>query len=205
MAYSHGIKWNDEKIKEKILEVKDGLGIDRMPSRKETEQFYNDNRLASAISHRRGWRHYANELGLEIKKSETEFGKINESFVDTLLKQKGYSTRRMPQNHPYDILLNDNIKIDVKASRLYRGKNGSFYAFNLEKEYPTCDVFILVAIKDDNKKIYVVPSVAVSGQVQISIGGTNSKYNIYLERWDFIDAFDEFYKKISLVTRFGAA
>lgn len=198
MAYSHGTKWNDEKIKEKILEVKDGLGIDRMPSRKETEQFYNDNCLSSAISHRRGWRHYAKELGLEIKKSETEFGKTNESLIDTLLKQKGYSTQRMPQNHPYDILINNNIKIDVKASRLYKGKNGSFYAFNLEKEHPTCDVFILVAINDDNnKKIYVVPSVVVSGQSQISIGEINSKYNSYLERWDYIDAFDRFYKKLA--------
>ena len=64
---------------------------------------------------------------------------------------------------------------------------------------------IFLSLWHDNKKVYVVPSVVVSGQVQISIGGTNSKYNIYLERWDFIDAFDEFYKKISLVTRFGAA
>lgn len=198
MAYINGTIWNDEKIKEKILEVKNGLGIDRMPSMKETEQFYNNSCLTSAISHRRGWRRYAEELGLEIKKSETEFGKTNESFINDLLKHKGYSTQRMPQNHPYDILVNNNIKVDVKASRLYRGKNGSFYSFNLEKEYPTCDVFVLVAIDDyDNKKMYVLPSAIVSGQNQISVGSKNSKYNIYIDRWDYIDSFDRFYKKLA--------
>ena len=98
---------------EKILEVKTGLGIDRMPSMKEVEQFYNNYCLTSAISHRRGWRRYAEELGLEIKKSETGFGKANEMFIKELLEQKGYSAQKMNQNHPYDILVNKNIKITV--------------------------------------------------------------------------------------------
>lgn len=198
MAYINGTIWNDEKIKEKILEVKNGLGIDRMPSMKETEQFYNNSCLTSAISHRRGWRRYAEELGLEIKKSETEFGKANEMFVKELLGQRGYSIEKMNQNHPYDILINNNVKIDVKASRLYKGENGCFYAFNLEKEYPTCDIFVLVAIDDDDsKKIYVLPSAMVSGQTQISVGSIKSKYDVYIDRWDYIDSFDEFYKKLA--------
>lgn len=35
MGYTHGTYWTDELIKEKICEVINNLGIDRMPSRKE--------------------------------------------------------------------------------------------------------------------------------------------------------------------------
>ena len=71
MGYSHGIKWTDELIQEKILEVKDALQLGRMPSREECRQYFHDESLVNAVSRRIGWYALAREMGLKIKDSET--------------------------------------------------------------------------------------------------------------------------------------
>lgn len=65
-----------------------------------------------------------------------------------MLISRRFSVRRMAQNFPYDLLVDDCVKIDVKASNLYRGPNGDFYTFNLEKPYATCGIYILFALPE---------------------------------------------------------
>lgn len=87
-----------------------------------------------------GWYDLADQLGLPIKESETYFGKRQETVAQEQLITMGYEVRRMPQNFPYDLLVNDCLKVDVKASQLYRGPHGNFYTFNTEKPFCTCDI-----------------------------------------------------------------
>ena len=35
MGYTHGVQWDDEKIKREIIKVKDALKLNRMPTRGE--------------------------------------------------------------------------------------------------------------------------------------------------------------------------
>jgi hypothetical protein len=196
MGYTHGTQWTDDKIKGCVLEVVNALKLDRMPSRRECEEYYQNTRLGNAVTRRcGGWYALAKELGLEMKKSETDFGKMYEELASDELRAMGFEVRRMTQNFPYDLLVDDCVKIDVKASCLYKGKQGSFYSYNLEKPFAVCDFFLLFAI-DDNGKIarrMVVPSTAVVSNTQISVGEINSKYHCYTERFDLIEDASRFW------------
>ena len=194
MGYVRGTRWTDELIKEKILEAKFALSLERMPSRKECIQYFHNEALVNAVSRRKSWHRLANELGLSIKDSETYFGKSQEQNAAEMLISKGFSVRKMSQNFPYDLLVDDCVKIDVKASHLYHGKNGDFYTFHLEKDYATCDVYILFALSEsDETSVFVVPSKFVIAQNQISMGVSKSKYHKFKDRWDYISALSDFW------------
>lgn len=198
MGYTHGFRWTDDLIREKIYEVKDALGLDRMPSRKECVQYFHNEALVNAISKRKKWYVLADELGLKVKDSETYFGKSQEANAAETLISMGFSVRKMPQNFPYDLLVDDCVKVDVKASHLYHGPNGDFYTFNLEKPYATCDIYILFAIPENGEKlVFVVPSKLVIAQNQISMGVLRSKYHKFQDRWDYVSAISDFWSEIS--------
>lgn len=193
MGYSKGIRWTDDLIKEKVLEVKTAFSLDRMPSRSECIQYFHNEALVNAISKRKKWYQLAQELGLRVKDSETYFGKSEESNAAEMLISLGFSVRKMPQNFPYDLLVDDCVKVDVKASHLYHGPNGDFYTFNLEKQFATCDIYILFALSEqEEKRVFVVPSKFVIAQNQISMGVLKSKYHKFENRWDFISSLSDF-------------
>lgn len=196
MGYSHGRRWTDEKIKQGIKNTVIALELDRMPSARECVNFYGNHCLTNAVSRRRGgWYGLAKELNLPIKESETHLGKTQEGIVCEMLISKGFEAERMPQNFPYDILVDNSVKIDVKASHLYRGKQGNFFTFNLEKKYATCDIYILLTLdeKNDITNIYIVPSKHVIKNTQISMGEYASKYHKFRDRWDYISDLSKYF------------
>jgi hypothetical protein len=94
-------------------------------------------------------------------------------------------------------LVNGNIKIDVKAARPYENvKVGKFHTFNLEKKHPTCDIYIAIALSNEEQiqRVFVIPSKFLK-LTQLSVG-KDSEYNRYINRWDFIVEYDRFYKQI---------
>lgn len=191
----HKIKWTDSLIKSSIMQVVSAYELGRMPSKTEVESYYNDNKLSSAISRRKGgWYKLAEELGLSLKECDTNFGKKYERVVAEKLDSDGYEVTRMSQNYPYDLLVNGSIKIDVKASRIYHSEKGSFYSFNIDKPFATCDIYILLTVEEngDVKDYYIVPSKAVFNNTQISIGLKTSKYDAYKNNWDSLLRYDAF-------------
>lgn len=197
MGYTKGIRWTDDLIKERVLEVKTALSLDRMPSRSECVHYFHNESLVNAISRRKKWYQLASELGLKVKDSETYFGKSQEANTAEMLVSLGFSVRKMPQNFPYDLLVDDCVKVDVKASHLYHGPNGDFYTFNLDKQFATCDIYILFALGDDcEQRTFVVPSKFVIAQTQISMGVLKSKYHKFENRWDFISSLSDFWSEV---------
>lgn len=195
MGYTHGRRWTDKDIKQAVINVVIACDLDRMPSQKECKNYYGDYSLSNAVSRRGGgWYGLAKELGLSIKKSETYVGKIQEANVCELLLERGFDVERMPQNFPYDILVDNCVKVDVKASHLYRGKQGNFFTFNLEKKFATCDIYILLTLdeKDNIINTFIVPSKFVINNTQISIGEYASKYYRFKDRWDYISRLSEY-------------
>jgi hypothetical protein len=198
MGYTHGKHWTDDDVKREVRNVMDCLCIDRMPSRSECLSVCGNEALANKISKRPGgWYGLSRDLGLSMKVSCTRTGKINEFIVQEMLNNKGFSTEKMSQNFPYDLLVDKSVKVDVKASKMYRGRNGNFYSFHIEKQYATCDIYVLLTLNDDEtiKQIYVVPSAAVISNTQISIGETHSKYDEYIDRWDYITSLSAYWKR----------
>lgn len=189
--------WNKEKIKKGILEVIENTGLKRMPISSEVSNYFGDYKLSNAISKRKLWYPLADELGLEIKESETTVGKKAEQIAFETIISRGYEAERMPQNFPYDILVEDSVKVDVKKSSLYHGSCGNFYTFNLEKPYSTCDIYILyLKDKDNRQKTIILPSKFVARNTQISIGESKSKYYEFEDKWNYLDEYVDFYRKV---------
>jgi len=199
MGYVRGTRWNEELIKEKVLEVVSALELKRMPSQKECENYFKNCALTNAISRRMGWYVLAQEMGLPIKDSETYFGKKHEQIAQEQLISRGFEVRRMPTNFPYDLLVNDCVKVDVKASKLYKGEHGNFYSFNLEKPFCTCDIYMLYLVGDDGseKDLLIVPSKFVATNTQIGVGEKTSKYHYYSGKWEYIGQYCNFLDSVS--------
>lgn len=203
MGYTHGTKWDMETIKKKVLEVMQAFELNRMPTRKECEEYFHDSSLANAITRRGGWYSLADEMGLRMKECQTNFGKSHEALAAEKLQALGFQVRRMVQNFPYDLLVEDCVKIDVKASRLYRGKQGNFYSFNLEKSFAICDFYMLATIDELNNvsRWMVIPSNLVIANNQISIGEITSKYHKFTDRFELIDEAAAFWSDLIVETR----
>lgn len=200
MAHSHGTEWNDEKMKSALFEVMNAYEIDYMPSNKMIADYFHNYSLTNAIVRKKGgFYSYAKELGLPIKSSETSLGKRLERETRKILFDYGFQSEQMPMRFPYDLLVEDFVKVDVKASHLYKGKVGNFYTFNLEKDCATCDIYILHSLSSNNEIVnsYVIPSKFVMKNNQISIGQTSSKYHIFKDRWDYIKQYANYFKSIS--------
>ena len=199
MGYSHGNKWTDEAIKNGIEEVIIALNLNRMPSNKEVKEIIGNSGLSNDISRNGGFRVWAEKLNLDIKESETSLGNDYEFIVKEILEELGYDVEKMTTKHPYDLLINDNLKVDVKVSRYYKANEGDFkyHTFNLEKIYHNCDIFILVCLNEEDEivKLLIIPSKYLMGKKQVSVG-VSSKYDRFNKKFECIDKYVQFYNEI---------
>lgn len=169
-----------------------------MPSFKLMNETTGNKGLSVAVSRHGGYKVIAEMLGLAIKPCETEFGKNYEVFCLLEIENKfKYDVEQMSISYPYDLIVEKSVKIDVKASRIVRNKNGQYFSFNLEKKHPVCDIFICFCIDNENIiKTYVIPACVLSGKSQLSVGIKNSIYDKYLDQWHYIKDFVDFSKEI---------
>lgn len=177
------MKWTAEMIGEKIMEAKNALGIEYMPTRKQLIQYYGDDCLTNKVSKTLGYYGWAERLGLRVQNNDTRKGKLGEEWAAEYLRGRGFEVQQMLQNYPFDLLVNGCVKVDVKFSNLYRNESGfAFYSFAIRKRIPTSDAYFLIAQDGaGDRKVYILPSAAAK-QTQISIGETHSIYDKYL--WD---------------------
>lgn len=200
MGYIHGRKWEDGDVEKEIMNIVNTLKLDRFPTKEEMIEFYGNRSLASKVSKSGGSRYYASILNLKLKGCETEFGGFYEDYaIDDITEHTGLSSVQMEIKYPYDILTDGNIKVDIKTSkRLHRKESAMpYYSFNLEKRDPTCDIFIFYCLNDELyiDKTIIVPSCLLAGKTQVGMGGL-SKWDAYIDRWDYFKAYSEFYKGI---------
>lgn len=186
-------KWTEEKIKEGILYVMRKNHCSKMPTNMMVFQTMGNYSLSCAIQKNGGFRYWASRLNIEMTTCGTRFGQTFEQICCGYLTNLGYECERMTTKYSYDIVA-DGVKIDVKVSTPYASPNGTFYTFNLEKSFPTCDVFVAYCVTKDEEivKTYVIPSVYVQGKTQLSIGEVHSKYDIFRDAWHILDAYRNF-------------
>ena len=197
MNKSKRIFWTDKLIESEIKKAMNLLSIDRMPSRKEIDQVLNSSALSGKISKTGGFYHWAKRLEIEIKKSETETGSRYERLAVDILLNKGYAVNEMSFKHPYDLLINDKVKVDIKIAKPYLLRGSRVHTFGINKKYATCDLYILFALNnfDSIERLLIIPSHKL--KITTLCIGANSKYNQYINRWDYLDKFNEFYSELA--------
>lgn len=196
MAYSHGEQWNTERICKAIMEVVEMAGEKVMPSHKDMDGFFGNHKLSCAVSKHGGSKMFADILQLPLKSCETKFGEKFENLcAEKIQDEFGFDVEKTEPRHPYDLLVDNCVKVDVKAGKITRTKDGrEYYTFNLEKRHQTCDIFVCYCLNERNeiKKILVIPSCALSGKTQLSVGVKESKYDLYIDGWERIYHYSRF-------------
>lgn len=201
IGHSHGKQWTDELVKSEIMRVVDSLGLDTFPTHSEIENFYGNKGLTMKISKSGGTKYWAEQLGLNIKSCESEFGDFYEKYsINDILNNTGLNSYQNKVGYPYDVTTNKHIKVDIKASSVAENNNGYKYnTFNLGKEEPTCDIFIFYCLNEDNNihKTLIIPSCKLYNQTQLgtSVHG-NSKWDKYINNWNIFKKYNEFYNSI---------
>ncbi|MEK5070740.1 hypothetical protein [Sporosarcina sp. FSL K6-1508] len=189
--------WSNELVRSELLKSIKILGIKRMPSAEELKSI-GRNDLHCKISRTKKYSGWADNLGLELKSSETNLGQEFEKEVSRLIDNLGFDVVRMSTKHPYDILIENSVKVDVKVANPYllRGQS-RVHTFNLSKVNPTCDIYICVLLDEegDDERILVIPSHHVR-KPMLNMG-RNSKYNVYNGKFDYIRQYVDFFKAIS--------
>lgn len=189
------IKWTNQLIKQHLLECIDTLQIKRMPTAQELKDL-GRNDLHCKVSRTKKYSGWAAELGLALKESETKTGNEYEQHVKDIIGLRGFTVEKMTTKHPYDLLVNGSLKIDVKVGKAHRHFGSRAYTFNLSKKYATCDLYVCVALDEEGKveKYFVIPS--KFAQVTTLNIGTDSKYNRFINKWVYVKKFVEMYKKV---------
>lgn len=197
--------WTRELVKEEIKRVMDFYQIDRMPSLAECDEFTGNASLTNRITREGGFYKIAEEMGLEVKQSETGLGYQFEIFAAEMIREMFDDTtvEMTPTRFPYDLLVDGRVKVDVKTARRSKVRDSDVYSFGLAKKQPTCDLYIAFCITDDKvvEKAYVIPAHVMTGKSQLCLGIKASKYDIYLDRFDLIKKMSEMMKSLELEWR----
>lgn len=191
--------YTDEEIQNEIFKVMKTLNIDRMPSASEIVSVTKNQKIHNAIQRSYKYSGWARKLNIELKNSETSFGKEYENIaVVDILQNTGFDSEKMSQNYPFDLLVDGYIRVDVKVGKRYYYKDDKyFYSFNMEKKYPVCDIFVVYCINDDNKieKTLIIPSAKLH-VTQLSVGA-KSRYDIYIDNWEAFEKYSQFYSEVT--------
>lgn len=190
-------KWSEEAIIESIMMIVASNNMKTFPTHREMEEFYGDKALSMKVSKSGGTRYWAKKLGLPIKECESEFGNAYElKAMNDIFEETGMHSRQTEPRYPYDLVVNNCIKVDVKVSRqIFTNCHTWQNSFNLEKKDPTCDIFMLYCLDKNGIfiKRLIIPSCVLTGQTQVGVG-KNSKWNRYKENWNAFWDYYSFYK-----------
>lgn len=187
--------WNDELIKQELLKSIDILMLDRMPTRAELVSI-SRNDLHCKISRTKKYSGWAKELGLPLKSCDTRMGHKYEAGITDILNTKGFNVERMTNKHPYDLMVNGCVKIDVKSANPYYFQGSRVHTFNLHNPNPSCDIYICVLLNESHEieRTFVIPSHLV--KIKTLCVGKESKYNSFIDRWDIVGQYSNFLKSV---------
>jgi hypothetical protein len=192
---SYGQAWTEEDIKEAVKLVVKDTGITHFPTHKELDEYYGNYALSVILSKTGGTRRWSKILNLPPSAcSNTKFGnKYELQAIEDIKQEIGLDSELAIERYPYDIYVENGVKIDIKASMPLKGRNFDCWSFNLEKKMPTCDIYIFYCINTSAEiaKRVIIPSCVLQGTKQVGIG-TLSKYDNYIERWDLIKEYSDF-------------
>lgn len=172
--------WDDEQVEAEVRRIADGLG--HFPSNTELVGM-GRNDLSNQISRRGGFLHWAAKIGIDRQRSGSDTGWAGEAQVMSLLTELGFAVQRpMGVKCPFDILVNDLLRVDVKAARRaqYGACVGWFYRLG---KVPQADLILLWQL--DTGDFYALPWF-ICPRTNITISSNGGKYAAYHNNLDVI-------------------
>lgn len=191
-------RWTEASIESELFRCMEILKVNRMPSAKELNDI-GRNDLCCQLSKTKKFKGWAEHLNLPLKRNGCTFGNEYEINVKEWLENKGYRVEKMTSKHPYDLLVNGDVKVDVKCGGVHFHFGTRAHTFRTGKKKPTCDLYVCVSLDEYNKveTVYVIPS--KFAKVETLNVRENGKYKIFLDKWDYVKIYDKFYKNLEVI------
>ncbi|AUO14769.1 hypothetical protein [Priestia megaterium] len=182
---THSGRWTSKRIIEELKVIVEQQNLKEMPSKGDLKALGRSD-LASAITKHQTMKYWADKLGLKLKESETFKGNEYEDKVKQIIEFMELEVKNMTTKHPYDLLVNDCVKIDVKVGTAHNHFGARAHTFALHKKYASCDIYVCVALNEQEEveNYFIIPARDVQ-IVTLNIG-TESKYNKYKDSWALI-------------------
>lgn len=196
MTNGYGHVWTEDRVRFELLKSIEQLMLNRMPTASELKGI-GRNDLHVKISRTKKYSGWADDIGLPLKSCDTRKGQQYEKKLMNYLISKGYEVEETSTKHPYDILVNKAIKIDVKVSKIYHGKS---YIFTTAKKQQTCDIYVLYGLDHNNEiaDIFIIPAHKLR-QKTVNVSKGISVWEQYKNKWDYIEVFDKFYEGLEII------
>lgn len=192
--------WDEQKIIQEVKKLIELNDLKRFPTHKELDDFYGNSSLSNAISKHGGSRYFENKLGLNISKcNNTMLGeKYEEICIKDIKKHIGLDAILTKRRYPYDLLVDGNVKIDVKTS-IELKDIPNCYSYNLEKRNQTCDLYVFYGLSRQTQEVLqtvIIPSCKINAkQFCISNKDRYGYLKTYKDRWDLIQKYNNFFKQ----------
>lgn len=171
--------WTQEQVDEEAKAIAGTIG--RFPTNAQLREMGRGD-LSDQISRRGGFRETAKRLGIDSVVSDSDTGWAGEHMFCEIARAAGFKAEIAGGvKYPFDVLLNDHVRIDVKSTGGADYVGSKCWYFRIGK-VPTCDFVVL--LKTDSRDFYAVPWM-VCPHTNVSIGHT-SIYDKYKNDWSRI-------------------
>lgn len=185
-------KWTEETIAEGITRIANCYHPKRMPTNREVILYEGNHKLANAIQKNGGYEYWAKRLGLKQHYSETILGTFGENYIANTLALMGFAVETTSTKHPYDLLIDGCVKVDVKTANTSYVRGCPTHAYRVSKKQPTCDFYVFY--EADTSNVYIVPSIRCKDQVQVAMGINSKLYEPYLGAYHLIKEVVDMYQ-----------
>jgi hypothetical protein len=179
-------RWTEEVVEVGLRVAAERVG--RMPIHRELIEMGASD-LANAITRTGGYRGWARRLELAEKAGSTHWGRQIEEQVAAWLRDHGFAVECLGAQAPYDLVVGGCVRLDVKSAlwASFPRREGGFcqgYFFRLAKKIPTCDLYVLCPVDEQNQIVerYFVPWTAARVVTLTLVPG--GKYDRYREDLD---------------------
>lgn len=147
--------------------------------------------LACAICELGGYSLWRGKLGQTLNPdSSVARGRHFQEEALATLQEHGHKTHLMPWRHPFDILVDDTLRIDVKGSKRY---SRGHFAFSLRQPQSghrlDCDI-VMLGCENSSITWYIIPRSKLGNRQGVAIFplSPRSMWTDYHEAWHLMEA-----------------
>lgn len=158
-------------------------GSGRFPTNTELQKT-GQNDLACQITKKGGYAYWANRLGMKRGVYDCDIGWKGEQKTQALFEERGFSVIRSERvQWPFDLLVNDCLRVDVKTAKHADYGVSSGWYFRIGKS-PQADLIALY--RSDKNDVYLIPWYHVP-KTNITITPTGTKYSGFLNAYEIVE------------------
>jgi hypothetical protein len=143
----------------------------------------------NAIADTGGYELWRKRLGQQLSPNcpVAKGRKFQHLAMDELI-QRNHLVQEMPWRHPFDLLVDDNITIDVKGANRAADGGFSFQLRNNTGHDLDCNFLVLACQDSDDITWFIVPSTFVQDRYHLWLyfGNKTTQWTVYKESWDLV-------------------